>query len=231
MLEELKEKVYQANLLLPRYNLVTLTWGNVSQVDREREVFVIKPSGISYEELRVEDMVVVNFKGEVVEGRLNPSSDTATHAELYRSWPAIGGIVHTHSPWAVSFAQAGLEIPAAGTTHADVFFGAVPITAGLTDLEVAADYEENTGKVIVKTFAEKKLDPLAIPGVLVNDHGPFTWGNDAQGAVKNAVTLESVAEMTYHTLQLNPHNICVPQYLLDKHYYRKHGPDAYYGQK
>lgn len=230
MLERLKEEVYQANMLLPKYNLVTLTWGNASQIDRETGYFVIKPSGVSYEQLRVEDMVVVDLEGKVVEGALNPSSDTATHAELYRRWPEIGGVVHTHSPWAVSFAQAGLGIPAAGTTHADAFFGAVPISPPLKADEVIRNYELNTGKVIVQTFTDQRLEPMAMPGILVNDHGPFTWGSSALEAVKNSVTLESVAEMTYHTLQLNPHNIDIPQYLLDKHYYRKHGAEAYYGQ-
>lgn len=231
MLEEIKAKVYQANMMLPKHKLVTLTWGNASQLDRESGCFVIKPSGVTYENLRTADMVVVNLAGEVVEGKLKPSSDTATHAELYRSWPEIGGIVHTHSPWAVSFAQAGLAIPAAGTTHADAFFGAIPVSAGLRADQVADEYERNTGKVIVQTFLEQGLEPLAVPGILVNDHGPFTWGTSAEEAVKNSVTLESVAEMTYHSLQLNPHGITIPQYLLDKHYYRKHGASAYYGQK
>lgn len=231
MLEELKEKVYRENMNLPKHHLVTLTWGNVSQIDRQTGYFVIKPSGVSYEELKPEDMVVVNLDGDVIEGGMAPSSDTATHAELYRTWPEIGGIVHTHSPWAVSFAQAGLDIPAAGTTHADVFFGSIPVSVGLTKEEVEGAYERNTGKVIIDTFLQKKLDPLAIPGILVNDHGPFTWGKTAEEAVNNSVTLESVAEMTYHTLQLNPHSISIPQYLLDKHYYRKHGVNAYYGQK
>ena len=231
MLENIKAEVYAANMALPKNNLVTLTWGHVSQIDRESGYFVIKPSGVEYADLTVDDMVVVDLEGNVVEGKLRPSSDTATHAYLYRMWPKIGGIVHTHSKWAVAFAQAGMAIPAAGTTHADTFYGAVPVAERLTKAEVDHEYELNTGKSIVRTFKNGNIDPMAVPGVLTNDHGPFTWGKDAKEAVHNAIVLDVVAEMTYHTRQLNPENIEVPQYLLDRHYYRKHGPNAYYGQR
>ncbi|KRM83979.1 L-ribulose-5-phosphate 4-epimerase [Liquorilactobacillus vini] len=230
MLEKLKKEVYEANMQLPKLNLVTFTWGNVSEIDREKGLFVIKPSGVPYEKLTPDDMVVVNLKGEVVEGRLNPSSDTPTHTVLYNAFPSIGGIVHTHSPWAVSFAQAGVNIPALGTTHADTFYGDVPVSDALTKEEIESAYEENTGKVIVRTFHEKDLDPEAVPAVLVRQHGPFTWGKDAKAAVYNAKVLEVVAQMAYHSLQLTRADIKVPQFLLDKHYYRKHGKDAYYGQ-
>ena len=231
MLENLKKVVYEANMSLPANNLVTLTWGNVSQIDREKGLFVIKPSGVDYKTLRPEDMVVVDLDGHVVEGDMNPSSDTPTHAFLYRHWHDLGGIVHTHSKWAVAFAQAGIPVPAAGTTHADTFYGDVPVADRLTQAEVADDYELNTGKSIVRVFERENLDPMAIPGVLTNDHGPFTWGKDAMDAVHNAIVLDVVADMDYHTMQLNPaQDIHVPQYLLDKHYYRKHGANAYYGQ-
>ena len=231
MLENLKKIVYEANMALPANQLVTLTWGNVSQIDREKGLFVIKPSGVDYAALRPEDMVVVDLEGHVVEGDMNPSSDTPTHAFLYRHWPDLGGIVHTHSKWAVAFAQAGIPVPAAGTTHADTFYGDVPVADRLTQAEVAQDYELNTGKSIVRVFEREGLDPMAIPGVLTNDHGPFTWGEDAMAAVHNAIVLDVVADMDYHTMQLNPaQDIHVPQYLLDKHYYRKHGANAYYGQ-
>lgn len=231
MLEEIKQRVYEANLELPKNNLVTLTWGNVSEIDRESGLFVIKPSGVEYDQLKPEDMVVCDLDGKVVEGDLNPSSDTPTHAYLYRMWPEIGGIVHTHSKWAVSFAQAGVDLPAAGTTHADTFYGPVPVAPRLTKEEVDGEYELNTGKSIVDTFAKREIDPMAVPGVLTNDHGPFTWGKDAFSAVHNAIVLDVVAEMTYHTMQINGNDISVPQYLLDRHYFRKHGPNAYYGQK
>ena len=232
MLEVLKQQVYEANMALPQNNLVTLTWGNVSQIDREKGLFVIKPSGVDYDALRPEDMVVVNLAGEVVEGEMNPSSDTPTHAFLYRHWQQLGGIVHTHSKWAVAFAQAGIPIPAAGTTHADTFYGDVPVADRLTKEEVDGDYELNTGYSIARVFDREKIDPMALPGVLTNDHGPFTWGVDAQDAVHNAIVLDVVAEMDYHTMQLNPsQDLHVPQYLLDRHYFRKHGKDAYYGQK
>ena len=231
MLEQLKQEVYEANMLLPRYNLITFTWGNVSGIDREQGLVVIKPSGVEYDVLKPEDMVVVDLEGTVVEGNLNPSSDTATHVELYKAFPTIKGVVHTHSPWAVSFAQAGLDIPAAGTTQGDYFYGSIPVTRAMTQAEIEQDYEKNTGTVIIETFAERSIQPEQVPGVLVNDHGPFTWGTSAKNAVHNAVVLEQVAEMTYHTLQLNPHGITMDQALLDKHYLRKHGKNAYYGQK
>jgi len=231
MLEDLKQKVYEANLALPANNLVTLTWGNVSQIDREKRLFVIKPSGVDYDKLTASDMVVVDLEGNVVEGALNPSSDTPTHAFLYSHWEQIGGIVHTHSKWAVAFAQAGVPVPAAGTTHADTFYGDVPIADRLTKEEVDGEYELNTGKSIARVFDRENIDPLAVPGVLTNDHGPFTWGKDAMDAVHNAIVLDVVSEMDFHTMQLNPsQDVHVPQYLLDRHYFRKHGANAYYGQ-
>lgn len=231
MLEELKQQVYEANMRLPKLELVTFTWGNVSGIDREQGLFVIKPSGVAYEKLSPADMVVVDLDGKVVEGDLNPSSDTMTHVVLYKAFPNIGGIVHAHSPWAVSFAQAGVDLEAMGTTHADTFYGDVPVTDALTKEEIESAYEENTGKVIVRTFAERGIDPDAVPAVLVKQHGPFTWGPTAAKAVETAKILEVVAEMNYHALQLTRADIRVPQYLLDKHYYRKHGANAYYGQK
>lgn len=231
MLEELKQQVYEANMRLPKLELVTFTWGNVSGINREQGLFVIKPSGVEYEKLSPADMVVVDLDGKVVEGDLNPSSDTMTHAVLYKAFPNIGGIVHAHSPWAVSFAQAGVDLEAMGTTHADTFYGDVPVTDALTKEEIESAYEENTGKVIVRTFAERGIDPDAVPAVLVKQHGPFTWGPTAAKAVETAKILEVVAEMNYHALQLTRADIRVPQYLLDKHYYRKHGANAYYGQK
>ena len=230
MLEELKQQVYEANMRLPELGLVTFTWGNVSGIDREKGLFVIKPSGVAYEKLTPEDMVVVNLEGEVVEGRLNPSSDTLTHMVLYREFPEVGGIVHAHSPWAVSFAQAGMGIEAMGTTHADTFYGDVPVTEALTREEIEAAYEENTGHVIVRTFRERGIDPMAVPSVLVKQHGPFSWGPTPGKAVETAKILEVVAGMNYHALQLTRADNRVPQYLLDKHYYRKHGANAYYGQ-
>ncbi|MCH4167568.1 MAG: L-ribulose-5-phosphate 4-epimerase [Megasphaera sp.] len=231
MLEKLKQQVYEANMLLPKLDLVTFTWGNVSGIDREKGLFVIKPSGVPYEDLTPQDMVVVDLQGKTVEGKLNPSSDTMTHMVLYNAFPNIGGIVHAHSPWAVSFAQAGVDIEAMGTTHADTFYGDVPVTDALTQQEIEEAYEENTGKVIVRTFAERGIDADAVPSVLVKQHGPFSWGPTAAKAVENAKILEVVAEMNYHALQLTRADIRVPQYLLDKHYYRKHGANAYYGQK
>ncbi|AUX12741.1 L-ribulose-5-phosphate 4-epimerase [Latilactobacillus sakei] len=230
MLEKLKQEVYDANMRLPKLDLVTFTWGNVSGIDREKGLFVIKPSGVDYEDLKPSDMIVVNLKGEVVEGNMNPSSDTPTHTVLYNEFPEIGGIVHTHSPWAVSFAEAGIPVPALGTTHADTFYGDIPVSEALTQAEIENDYEENTGKVIVKTFKEQGIDPEAVPAVLVRQHGPFTWGATPDKAVYNAKVLEVVAEMDYHALQLTRNNSAVPQFLLDKHYYRKHGKNAYYGQ-
>jgi len=231
MLENLKKYVYEQNMRLPKLNLVTFTWGNVSAVDRDKKLFVIKPSGVAYEELSPDDMVVCDFEGNVVEGKLNPSSDTPTHAYLYQRFPKIGGIVHTHSPWAVSFAQAGIDIPALGTTHADTFYGPVPVSEALTKEEIESAYEKNTGIVIERTFNDRHIDPMAVPAVLVRQHGPFAWGETAAKAVYNAKVLEVVAEMDYHTLQLTRNDSSVPQFLLDKHYYRKHGKDAYYGQK
>lgn len=230
MLEELKKQVCEANLELVRRGVVIYTWGNVSGVDREKGLMVIKPSGVDYDGMKLEDMVVVDLvTGETVEGKYKPSSDTATHLELYRAYSVIGGITHTHSINAVAFAQAGLDIPALGTTHADYFYGAIPCTRELTKQEVEEAYEVNTGKVIVETLQERKIDPMAIPGVVVKNHGPFSWGNDAAASVYHAVVMETVAEMNLKTLILNPQS-SMAQYVLDKHYKRKHGPNAYYGQ-
>ena len=230
MLESLKQAVYEANMALPRLGLVTFTWGNVSGIDRDKGLFVIKPSGVPYEELQASDMVVVDLDGHVVEGELRPSSDTETHRVIYRAFADAHGIVHTHSPWATSFAEAGVPIEAIGTTHADTFYGDVPVTEALTQEEIEGAYEENTGHVIVRTFEHLCLDPAAIPGVLVKQHGPFTWGTTPEKAVENAKILEVVAQMNYHALMLTHADIRVPQYLLDKHYLRKHGKHAYYGQ-
>jgi L-ribulose-5-phosphate 4-epimerase len=228
-IETLKREVCEANLELVRAGLVRLTWGNVSGVDRAAGCLVIKPSGVPYAGMRPEHMVVVRLDdGAVVEGNLRPSSDTPTHLVLYRAFPAIGGIVHTHSPAATAWAQAEREIPCLGTTHADVFHGAVPLTRAVTELEVARDYEGHTGKVIVERFSS--LDPVAVPGVLVKQHGPFTWGPDPAHAVENAVSLEALADMAARTLTLNPDTPRLPAYLLEKHYQRKHGSGAYYGQ-
>ena len=230
MLEELKQEVYEANMQLPKLGLVTFTWGNVSGIDREKGLFVIKPSGVDYDKLKPSDLVVVNLKGEVVEGDMNPSSDTPTHTVLYNAFPNIGGIVHTHSPWAVSYAGANLDVPAMNTTHADTFYGDVPAADALTKEEIEEDYEGNTGKTIVKTFKERGLDYEAIPAALVSQHGPFAWGPTPAKAVYNSKVLEVVAEEDYHSMQLTHKNLELPQYLLDKHYYRKHGKNAYYGQ-
>lgn len=230
MLENLKEEVYEANLMLPRLGIVAFTWGNVSGLDCETGRFVIKPSGVAYENMHPEDMVVVDPNGNVVEGELNPSSDTLTHMVLYRAFPGIRSVVHTHSSWAVSFAQAGVEIEPMGTTHADTFYGTVPVTPALTKEEIETAYEENTGRVIVRTFRERGIDPMAVPGVLVKQHGPFTWGTTTQKAVENAKVLDLVAEMNYHAMMLAHEDLRVPQHLLDKHYLRKHGTNAYYGQ-
>jgi len=229
MLEALKQQVLEANLLLPKYNLVTFTWGNVSGIDRESGLFVIKPSGVEYDGMRVEDMVVVDLHGKVVEGKWKPSSDTATHLELYKAFPKCGGIVHTHSRWATTFAQAGMDIPAMGTTQADYFYGGIPCTRLMTDAEIRGEYEKETGKVIVETFRDK--DPAAIPGVLVCSHGPFAWGTDAMNAVHNAVVMEEIAFMDWHAMMLTPALGPMQQTLLDKHYLRKHGANAYYGQR
>ena len=230
MLEALKQAVFEANLLLPKHNLVTFTWGNVSGVDREKGLMVIKPSGVEYDTMTAEDMVVVDLKtGKKVEGDLNPSSDTDTHVVLYNAFPEIGGIVHTHSRWATAFAQAGRGIPALGTTHGDYFYGEIPCTRKMMPDEIGGKYELETGNVIVETFKDKQ--PNDIPAVLVHSHGPFTWGMDPKNAVHNAVVLEEVAFMAWHALQMRPDLPPMQQELLDKHYLRKHGANAYYGQK
>lgn len=230
MLEDLKEAVWKANLQLPKLGLVTFTWGNVSGIDRERGLVVIKPSGVEYDVMTPEDMVVVSLAtGQRVEGRWKPSSDTPTHLVLYRAFPDCGGIVHTHSRWATSFAQAGLGIQPLGTTQGDYFYGEIPCTREMTPAEIAGAYEEETGNVIVETFVNQ--NPAQIPAVLVHSHGPFTWGCDAAEAVHNAAVLEEVAFMNFHSLQLNPGQTRMQQELLDKHYLRKHGKNAYYGQK
>jgi L-ribulose-5-phosphate 4-epimerase len=231
MLERLKQKVLEANLQLPKHQLVTFTWGNVSGIDRDQNLVVIKPSGVPYETLIMDDLVVVDLEGKVVEGQLRPSSDTPTHLALYRAFPEIGGVVHTHSPWATSWAQAGRAIPALGTTHADYFYGEIPITRELTQGEVERSYELETGNVIIETLQSRGIDPVAMPGVLVFNHAPFSWGKDADQAVHNAVVLEEVAKMALQTFQLNPQVQPISQYILDKHYLRKHGKNAYYGQK
>lgn len=230
MFTTLKERVLAANLLLPRYGLVTFTWGNVSELDRQRGVIAIKPSGVSYEAMTADDIVVVDMEGRRVEGRLNPSSDTATHLALYRSFPALGGVVHTHSRHGTVWAQAGMDIPALGTTHADYFYGDIPCTRPLTAAEIADDYEKNTGLAIVEEFRRRRLEPLAMPGAVVAGHAPFCWGKDALDAVHNAVVLEEVAAMALSTRALNP-AIHLQQALADKHYFRKHGAHAYYGQR
>ena len=229
MLEQLKELVFQANLLLPKHGLITFTWGNVSGIDREQGLVVIKPSGVDYEVMKAEDMVVVDLeRGGTVEGSLKPSSDTPTHMELYKAFPNIGGIVHTHSRWATSFAQAGRGIAALGTTHGDYFHGEIPCTRKMTTAEIEGEYEKETGLVIKETFQEK--NPDSIPAVLVHSHGPFAWGTDSLDAVHNAVVLEEVAFMNFHTVMLEPGIPPMQQELLDKHYLRKHGTNAYYGQ-
>ena len=229
MLEQLKEKVFQANLLLHKHGLVTFTWGNVSGIDREQNMVVIKPSGVAYETMKAEDMVVVELSSsKVVKGKLKPSSDTPTHLELYKAFPNIGGIVHTHSRWATSFAQAGRGIAALGTTHADYFYGEIPCTRKMTVEEIQDEYEKETGLVIVETFKDK--NPDAVPAVLVHGHGPFAWGSDPMDAVHNAVVLEEVAFMNFHTMMLEPGIPPMQQELLDKHYLRRHGANAYYGQ-
>ena len=230
-LETLKEQVCRANLELPRRGLVTYTWGNVSGIDRERGLVVIKPSGVAYEELTPDKLVVLDLAGNRVAGTLNPSSDTKTHLELYKAFPALGGIVHTHSTYAVAWAQAGRDLPCYGTTHADSFYGPVPCTRHLTQAELDEDYEKNTGRVIVETFQTRGLDPTAVSGVLCRSHGPFTWGKDAKEAVYHAVVLEEIAKMALFTCQIDPNAAPAPQNLQDKHYLRKHGPDAYYGQR
>ena len=229
MLEELKEQVLEANLQLPRAGLVVFTWGNVSGIDRASGLVVIKPSGLPYDGMKAEDMVVLDLTGKVVEGKWKPSSDTPTHLELYKAFPGCGGIVHTHSRWATTFAQAGRDIPAMGTTHADYYYGDVPCTRKMTPKEIAGEYEKETGLVITETFRGR--DPMEIPAVLVHSHGPFTWGKDPEEAVHSAIVLEEVAFMAWHAMELNPQAGRMQQELLDKHYLRKHGKNAYYGQK
>ena len=232
MLEELKFEVFEANLELPKRNLVTYTWGNVSGIDREKGLFVIKPSGVDYEKMTPQDMVVMDLDGNKVEGDLNPSSDTPTHLELYRAFEGIGGIVHTHSSFATSWAQAGRDIPCYGTTHADYFYGTIPCARNLTPEEIEEAYEKNTGITIIETFRERGIDPMYVPGVLCKNHGPFTWGRDAGHAVYNAVVLEEIAKMNLMTEILNPNgDNTTPKSMQDKHFMRKHGPNAYYGQQ
>ncbi len=231
MLEELKIQVWKANLDLVEKGVVIYTWGNVSGIDREKGLVVIKPSGVDYAGMQPEDMVVVDLQtGETVEGKWKPSSDTPTHLALYRAFEGLGGVTHTHSVNAIAFAQAGMDIPALGTTHADYFYGDIPCTRELSKEEVENGYEANTGKVIIETVHQRGYDPLAIPGIIVKNHGPFTWGKDAANSVYNAVVMENVAHMAIKTLMLNRES-SMQQYVLDKHYHRKHGPNAYYGQK
>lgn len=230
MLEELKRQVFEANMELPKRGLITYTWGNVSGIDRETGYFVIKPSGVDYEKMTVEDMVVLDLNGNKIEGRYKPSSDTPTHMELYKKYPEVGGIVHTHSSWATSFAQAGRGIPLYGTTHADYFLGSIPCARSLTSEEINGEYEKNTGLVIIETFEKEKRNPMHTPGVLCTNHGPFTWGKDAMEAVHNAVVLEEVAKMAFRTEMLNKDVKEAPDVIRDKHFNRKHGEGAYYGQ-
>ncbi len=230
MLEELKKKVYEANMLLPKHGLVTFTWGNVSEIDRESGLFVIKPSGVEYDQLTPDDMVVMDLDGNRVEGKYKPSSDTATHLEIYKAFAEVGGVVHTHSSYATSWAQAGRSIPCYGTTHADYIYGEVPCVRCLTEEEIDQAYETNTGRLIVSKFIEANKDPMAVPAVLCKNHGPFAWGKDALDAVHNAVVLEEVAKMAYRTELICPNVKPAPQELQDKHYFRKHGANAYYGQ-
>lgn len=233
MLEELKKQVFEANMELPKRGLVVFTWGNVSGIDREKNLVVIKPSGVDYETMTWEDMVVVDLDGQVVEGAYKPSSDTATHVALYKAFEELGGIVHTHSSWATTFAQAGMSIQPFGTTHADYFYGEVPVTRDMTQEEVQGAYELETGNVIIETFENKDIKPMDVPAVLVKEHGPFTWGKDCKEAVYHAVVLEEVAKMAYATCMLRQAGETYPmkQTLLDKHFLRKHGANAYYGQK
>ena len=230
MYEELKKRVYEANMLLPKYELVTFTWGNVSEIDREAGVFAIKPSGVEYDKLSPEDMVIMDLNGNKVEGKYNPSSDTATHLELYKAFDKIGGVVHTHSSFATSWAQAGRAIPCYGTTHADYIYGEIPCVRNLTKEEIEEAYEKNTGILIAEHFKAHDKDPVAVPAVLCKNHGVFTWGKDAHEAVHNAVVCEEVAKMAFRCELINPDVKPAPQELMDKHYYRKHGANAYYGQ-
>lgn len=229
MLEQLKNEVTKANLLLPKLGLVSFTWGNVSAIDRATGLVVIKPSGVPYDGMTADDMVVVDLDGNVVEGKWKPSSDTPTHLELYKAFPNIGGVVHTHSRWATTFAQAGMGIPAMGTTQGDYFYGEIPCTRDMTPEEIRGEYEKETGTVIIEAFRDR--DPDAVPGVVVKNHGPFAWGKNADEAVHNAAVMEEVAFMDWHAMILNPEAGAMPQVLLDKHYLRKHGANAYYGQK
>lgn len=230
MLEELKKEVFEANLALVKNNLVVLTWGNVSGIDREKGLVVIKPSGVSYDNMKLEDMVVVDLDGNIIEGELRPSSDTATHIELYKKYPSIGGIVHTHSTYATSWAQAKRDIPSYGTTHADTFYGPVPCTRKLTNEEIKSNYEKNTGFVIIETLENRNIDALSVPGIIVGSHGPFSWGETPSKAVSNAVVLEEVSKMALITENLNSDITPIDKELQDKHYFRKHGKNAYYGQ-
>ena len=230
MLEELKKQVYEANMLLPAYKLITFTWGNVSGIDRDKGLFVIKPSGVEYESLKPEDMVVLDLEGKVVEGDYRPSSDTATHLEIYKAFPEVGGVVHTHSSYATSWAQSGRSIPCYGTTHADYFYGEIPCLRCLNADEIEQAYEENTGHLIVNEFNARNIDPMAMPAVLCKNHGVFTWGKDAVDAVHSSVVVEEVAKMAFRTELINKDVKPAPQELQDKHYYRKHGANAYYGQ-
>lgn len=230
MLEALKQAVYEANMQLPAMHLVTFTWGNVSGIDRKEGLFVIKPSGVAYAALRPQDMVVVDLEGNKVEGDLNPSTDMLTHMVLYREFPEIGGIVHTHSPHAVGWAQAGWDIPAYGTTHADYFYGPIPCARSLTPKEVDDGYEYHTGTVIAETFRERNLNPKHVPGIICRNHGPFAWGKNPAEAVYHAAVLEEVAKMAIYTISIDPSAPPAPQHVLDKHFLRKHGPNAYYGQ-
>lgn len=231
MLEALKKRVYEANMLLPKYGLVTFTWGNVSEIDRDTGLFAIKPSGVDYDQLTPDDMVIMDLEGRQIEGRYRPSSDTATHLELYKAFPEIGGIVHTHSSYATSWAQAGRGIPCYGTTHADYMYGEIPCLRCLTETEIQEAYEKNTGLLIVNSFREMGLDAEAMPAVLCKNHGPFAWGSNARQAVHNAVVLEEVAKMAYRAELIAPGLSPAPQSLQDKHYSRKHGANAYYGQR
>ncbi|KUJ00359.1 L-ribulose-5-phosphate 4-epimerase [Vibrio sp. MEBiC08052] len=230
MYSEIKQRVLEANLSLPKYGLVTFTWGNVSEIDRVAHVIAIKPSGVAYDDMTINDIVIVDLDGNIVEGTLNPSSDTKTHLELYKAFPSVGGIVHTHSRHATIWAQAGLDIPALGTTHADYFYGNIPCTRPLTPAEIQGDYEQNTGLVIIEEFQRRAIDPVAVPSAIIAGHAPFSWGKNADEAVHNAVVLEEVATMALGTRALNA-GIVLQQELSDKHYFRKHGQDAYYGQK
>ena len=230
MLEELKQKVYEANMLLPKYGLITFTWGNVSEIDRESGLFAIKPSGVDYDKLTPDDIVIMDLDGNKVEGKMNPSTDTPTHLELYKAFPGIGGVVHTHSTFAVSWAQAGLDIPCYGTTHADYFYGSIPCIRNLTAEEIEENYEKNTGLSIVERFEKDGINPIYVPGCVCKNHGPFTWGKNGNEAVHNAVVVEEVAKMAHLTRQINPDAGETPQYMQDKHFMRKHGPNAYYGQ-